>query len=226
MVKISIIIPVLNEAAHLGDTLAIAANAPDIECIVVDAGSLDGTVDIAKTFDAIVVTANPGRACQMNAGAAIAQGDLLLFLHADTHLPSHYADLIPVTLAQPGIVAGAFDLKIRGTQFGLRWVEWGVYWRSRWCQLPYGDQALFLAAETFHALGGFPEVPFLEDLMLMRRLRQLGKIAIAPASVLTSGRRWQQLGVVKTTVLNQLVLIGYCLGISPRRLACWYRQVK
>ncbi|MDX2228533.1 MAG: TIGR04283 family arsenosugar biosynthesis glycosyltransferase [Leptolyngbyaceae cyanobacterium bins.349] len=224
--SLSVIIPVWNEASQLPATLtAIAADAT-VEIIVVDAGSQDDSVQIAKQFGARVLHSWPGRARQLNAGAAIAQGTLLLFLHADTQVPPDYATQVAQILSQPGVAAGAFRLYITGTQAGLRWVEWGVYWRSRVCQLPYGDQGIFLAAHTFHSLAGFPELPILEDFVLVQRLKQQGRVAIAPASVLTSGRRWQRLGVIKTTLINQLILLGYGLGVSPQRLAGWYRHLK
>jgi hypothetical protein len=105
----------------------------------------------------------------------------------------------------------------------LRLVEWGVKLRSRYCQLPYGDQAIFLRAKTFHQLGGFPEIPIMEDFQLVKQLQQLGTIAIVPAPVLTSARRWEQRGIWQTTGLNQLMILGFYLGIAPARLQTWYR---
>jgi uncharacterized protein len=196
-----------------------------VEVIVVDGGSSDQTVERALQLGATVLRTTPGRAQQMNSGANAATGKLLLFLHADTHLPQNFLALVQQTLAQPGTIAGAFDLGIRGHQLGLRWVEWGVKWRSRRLQLPYGDQALFLAAHTFHQLGGFAELPIMEDFELVQRLRQRGRISIAPAQVITSGRRWQKLGVCQTTLINQLVIAAYFLGVSPNRIARFYRGV-
>ncbi|MBW4514050.1 MAG: TIGR04283 family arsenosugar biosynthesis glycosyltransferase [Timaviella obliquedivisa GSE-PSE-MK23-08B] len=218
---ISIIIPTLNEAKAL-ERWEHQANSGEL--IVVDGGSADETIALAKELGAIVLTSEPGRAQQMNQGAAIAQSDILLFLHADTRLPQHYLELIQKTLAQPQIVAGAFELTIEGNIPGLRWVEWGVNWRSRYLQMPYGDQAIFLKAETFQQLGGFAQLPIMEDFEFIKRLQKLGKIAIAPAAVITSGRRWQRLGVIKTTLINQLVIAAYSLGISPERIARLYRR--
>jgi uncharacterized protein len=222
--KISIIIPVLNEAAHIAATLDIIQSAVNIETIVVDGGSSDDTIAIAKAFPIDMVCANPGRALQMNAGAAIATGDILLFLHGDSLLPPRFETAIQALMTQPEVIAGAFELQIAAPDPGLRWVEKLVNWRSRHLQLPYGDQAIFLRAKTFHQLGGFPEQPIMEDFELVCRLQKLGRVAIVPAPVLTSARRWQKLGIGKTTLINQCIICAYRLGISPHRLAHWYRH--
>lgn len=226
MTKISVIVPVLNEAVNLPATLTAIAPDCKTEVIVVDGGSEDESAAIAGQFGARVLKSVPGRAAQMNAGAAIARGDVLLFLHADTRLPPNYALLIYQTLAQPNVVAGAFDLKINGTQWGLRLVEWAVSMRSRLCQMPYGDQALFIKTQRFRELGGYPSLPIMEDFVFVRQLQQVGTVAIAPAAVLTSGRRWHRLGIVKTTLINQLMVLGYFAGVSPSRLVQWYRRLR
>jgi uncharacterized protein len=224
--QISIIIPVLNEAQTLTSVLAsTAANTP-VEVIVVDGGSVDDTMEIATSFGAKVITSPKGRAQQMNAGAAIATGDILLFLHADTQLPPGYDPMVRAALNSPAesaAIAGAFTLKIDASLWTLRLVEWGVKWRSRLLQFPYGDQAIFLKAETFAQIGGFPELPIMEDFELIRQLRYLGSISILPAPVITSARRWLQKGMLQTTLMNQAIVISYLLGISPQRLAIWYR---
>jgi rSAM/selenodomain-associated transferase 2 len=232
---LSVIVPVLNEAANLVETLqAIQAVLPveaPIEIIVVDGGSQDATVELARSELARsrsvqVISSPPGRAKQMNAGAAIAQGEVLLFVHGDTRLPKGYNCWVEALLAQPGVIAGAFELAIDGSEPGLRWVEWGVNWRSRLCQLPYGDQALFLTAQTFHELGGFPELPIMEDFVFIQKLKGMGKVAIAPTPVVTSSRRWQKLGILQTTAINQIILLSYFLGVAPAQLAQWYRRLK
>jgi len=225
-VAISIVIPVMNESAHLAQTLTTVYAATEVEVIVVDGGSEDDTVQIAKAFGATVIQSEPGRAIQMNAGAAIATTPNLLFLHADTCLPIGYDCLIHETLAQPGVVAGAFNLAISGSQSGLRLVERGVKWRSYWLHMPYGDQGIFLKAEVFHSLSGFPNLPIMEDFVLVRQLNRLGKVAIADATVFTSDRRWQTLGIFKTTFVNQLIILGYFIGIPPATLSQWYRSMK
>lgn len=222
---ISIIIPVLNEASLIQANLqSLQASAQTVEIIVVDGGSRDQTVAVAKAAGIQVIETIQGRATQMNAGAKAATGNILLFLHADTRLPGSFVDLVESTLALPQATAGAFELKIAGSEPSLRWVERGVQWRSRLLQLPYGDQALFLKAETFWQVGGFAELPIMEDFELVRRLQNLGQIVIVPAAVVTSGRRWQRLGTFRTTLINQLVIIAYFLGVSPRRIAHWYRS--
>ena len=223
--SISIVIPALNEAENLPRTLNTVSNVVDVEAIVVDGGSSDNTVKVAEALGARVISSTQSRAHQMNLGASAAKGDILLFLHADTCLPQNFDSLVRQTLLQPKAIAGAFELKIDGTIAGLRLVEWGIWVRSHLFQMPYGDQAIFLKASLFRSMGGFPELPIMEDFELIRRLKQKGRIAIAPAAVLTSSRRWQKLSVFRTTLINQLVIIGYLLGVSPARLAHWYRSL-
>jgi len=172
--QISVIIPVLDEAEVIGLTLSTVVETPEIELIVVDGGSQDATAEIARSYGARVLTSPPGRARQMNAGANVAAGEFLLFLHADTRLPAQFAGEVRRILAVPGVIAGAFELRIDGTGWGLRLVERAANLRSRLLQLPYGDQGLFLRAAQFHALGGYPEIAFLEDFELLRRLRAEG----------------------------------------------------
>lgn len=221
---ISIVIPVLNEARQLSKILHIPKQASDVEIIVVDGGSHDQTREIASAAGVTVIQSPIGRAHQMNAGAAKATGDILLFLHADTQLPKGFDTTIRHTLSQPNVIAGAFQLTIDAPSWKLRLIEWGVNARSRYLQMPYGDQAIFLKTTTFLTLGGFPTLPIMEDFELVRQLKQQGRIAIAPTAVITSGRRWQTLGVVKTTLINQLVILTYFLSVSPDRIAHWYRS--
>ncbi|UBF25508.1 TIGR04283 family arsenosugar biosynthesis glycosyltransferase [Kovacikia minuta CCNUW1] len=223
-VTLSIVVPVLNEAKHLPATLRAAQTASPTEVIVVDGGSRDATVELAEAAGARVIISLPGRARQMNVGAKAARGNTLLFLHGDTLLPQNFDHLIWQTLSRPNVIAGAFDLKIDGASWGLRLVEWGVKGRSHLLQMPYGDQAIFLKASVFQEIGGFPDLPIMEDFEMISRLRALGKIAIAPAAVLTSGRRWQKLGVCKTTLMNQLFVLAYTLKIPPETIVKWYRR--
>nr|WP_199306277.1 TIGR04283 family arsenosugar biosynthesis glycosyltransferase [Coleofasciculus sp. FACHB-T130] len=217
----------MNEAADtIRSTLASVRNVKNVEVIVVDGGSQNETVALVQSWGVKVLSSAAGRACQMNAGATAATGDILLFLHADTSLPLGFEKLVPLTLAQSGTVAGAFELKINSPMRSLRLVERMVNWRSRFFSLPYGDQAIFLKASVFHDIGGFPDLPIMEDFELIRCLRRLGRIAIVPTPVLTSARRWHKLGVLKTTLINQIVILGYFLGVPSSHLVKFYRPKK
>lgn len=221
---ISVIIPVLNEANTISSLLERLVDTDNVEIIVVDGGSQDETVTVARSHNVQVISTPPGRACQMNAGATRATGDILLFLHADTRLPVNFDSLVRQGLQESKTIAGAFELRIDAQQLGLRFIERLVNWRSRFFSMPYGDQAIFLKATVFHDVGGFPNLPIMEDFEFIRRLQPLGQITIVPASVLTSGRRWDRLGILKTTLINQLIIIGYFGGVSPEKLARWYRK--
>ncbi len=220
---ISVVIPALNEADNLPATLECLRGAYNVDVIVVDGDSADGTPDAARAGGAHVIESARGRAAQMNAGAAAATGGILLFLHADTRLPVGFARHVRATLAEPRTAAGAFELAIDAPGRPLRAIEWGANWRARQLGTPYGDQAIFLRAEVFREVGGFPDLPILEDYELVRRLRRRGRIAIVPAPALASARRWARLGPLRTTLLNWAVVLAYHLGVSPDRLARWYR---
>jgi rSAM/selenodomain-associated transferase 2/rSAM/selenodomain-associated transferase 1 len=215
---LSIIIPTLNEEGHIEDCLASAEGASLVERIVVDGGSGDRTVEIAHAGGAKVISGPPGRGRQMNAGARIASGDLILFLHADTRLPPGYAETVRAALSLPGIAAGAFEFRLDATSPGLRFIERVANWRSRRLQLPYGDQAIFLRSSRFHAAGGFPETTIMEDYEFIMGLKKFGRIYTAPYPATTSARRWEKLGVWRATLLNEAVVVAYYLGVSPSGL--------
>ncbi len=223
---VSVIIPTLNEAEHLETTLKQVTADRSVEVIVADGGCRDETLHIASAYGAMLVKSPAGRARQMNAGAAVASGEVLLFLHADTLLPVGYRDLVLTAVCQPAVVGGAFGFRIRDA-FPGRWlVEWTTRLRSRLLRAPYGDQALFVRRWVFEHLGGFPDLPLMEDYEFVRRLRRLGRITLLDAPVLTSGRRWSRLGFVRATLINKLVILGYRFGVPPERLAALYRGTR
>ena len=224
-VLISVIIPTRNEAATLPTLLQQLATLNIHEVIVVDAHSADDTATIAKNHHAIVITADtPGRARQMNRGAAAATGDVLAFIHADTTLPPTFVDDIRSTIQQTDQFAGgAFRLGIDSPRRTYRLIEKVINLRSTVRKLPYGDQAIFLHKHTFDDVGCYPDIPIMEDYEFMHRLRKLGNIGITNSAVTTSARRWETRGIWKTTLLHQRCIAGYRLGISPVRIATWRR---
>ena len=223
-VRISVIIATLNEEPLLEGTLAGLRDNENIEVIVVDGGSSDGTIATAERLGVTVLTRTGGRGAQFNAGAARATGDTLLFLHADTRLPADFATQVHSTLSVPGVSAGAFGFCIDAPGFALRLIERLVGWRCRLLQMPYGDQAIFMTAATFAQVGGFPEIPLMEDYEIVRRLRRLGRVALAPGRARISARRWLRVGPWRTTIVNQLILAGYGLGVPPERLKRFYMR--
>ena len=222
--NISIIIPTRNEAESLGSILPQLVATPGAEVLIVDGGSTDNTVALARSMGLQVLSADTGKAAQMNTGAEAARGGILLFLHGDTRLAPGFADLVHEALSQPDVIAGAFSLAIDGRGLGLRIIEWLANFRSRVMQMPYGDQAIFITAEMFSVVGGFPALPIMEDFELVRRLKRKGRIKILPLPATTSARRWLKLGVLRTTFINQVIVIAYLLGVSPQKLAAWYRK--
>ena len=223
---ISVIIPVLNDAEALDLALGSIQDYTGVECIVVDGGSSDESAKVAQSRGVKVLHSPPGRARQMNAGAEVAEGTFLVFLHADTRLPEGFDGHVRQILTGSGVAAGAFQLQIDAPSARLRLIEKAANWRSRYLQMPYGDQAIFLRKELFREMGGFPDLPIMEDFQLIRRLQGEGRIVIAPAAVVTSGRRWKKLGALRTTLLNQLMILGFYLGFEPSSLARWYHRKK
>lgn len=221
---ISVIVPVLNEAQNIKSILTGLLDNPDIEIIVIDGGSQDRTREVVRELRVKLAISERGRARQMNLGASLAKGDILLFLHADTKLPRHFEKSVIQTLSKPKVIAGAFSLKIDGQLRGIKLIESMVNWRSRFLQLPYGDQAIFITKENFQQVGGFPDLPIMEDFELILRLKKMGKIAIAPSYVITSARRWEKLGIWQTTFINQRIIMAYLLGIPVDKIATWYKQ--
>jgi uncharacterized protein len=218
---LTVVIPALNEAAGIAQAVE-RLRAPDIEVIVADGGSRDGTARLARQAGATVIETQPGRAWQQNEGARHAGGRVLLFLHADTRLPDDFGAQVFELLMDPGTVLGAFQFKTDWDHWAMRWIERAAYVRSAHLHRPYGDQGLFLRKTVFAKVGGFPLVPIAEDLYLVRRLARMGRIALAPGTAVTSGRRWRRVGIGRTTLINALIAGGCMLGVDPRRLARLY----
>lgn len=222
--KVTVVIPTLNEAEQITATIASAREGKPREIFVVDGGSTDKTVQYAREAGATVIVSARGRARQMNAGAAHATGNTLLFLHADTLLPGNYLSAVSGTLRRPNVGAGAFRFKI-DRNFNGKWIlERTVNLRSRWCQMPYGDQALFLRRSVFEEIGSFADMPIMEDYEFVRRLRCHGRVVTVNQKVLTSGRRWQRLGFMRTTFINWRMLAGYHAGWPIGKLERIYRD--
>jgi len=224
---LSIILPVLDEADIITD--ALAALAPlrqrGAEVIVVDGGSRDGTVDLARPAADRVIASPRGRAAQMNAGAALARGAVLLFLHADTRLPGNADALVLAGLERSGRAWGRFDIDIAGRSPLLAIVAAAINLRSRLTRIATGDQAIFVSRDVFAAVGGFPEIALMEDVALSRTLKRISRPVCVAAKVTTSGRRWEQHGVLRTVVLMWRLRLAYFLGAEPAALARRYGYV-
>ncbi len=221
---ISVIIPAFNEEQCIARTIE-SAKAGAKEIIVVDGGSGDRTKEIAEGLGASVMSSEPGRAAQMNAGARAAKSGILLFLHADTILPGSYAAHAREAL-EAGAAFGAFNLKIDSPALSFRMLEVLVSFRSHVLEMPYGDQSIFVRKDAFHALDGFADMKIMEDYDFVKRARKRFTLSIANAAVTTSARRWERLGILRTTFINQRVIASYHLGAGPERLAEIYTQAK
>ncbi len=224
VIALSTIVPTLNEAAgivaHLATLQPLRRRGGEV--IVVDGGSADDTLKLAGPLVDQVITARRGRAAQMNAGARSASGDVLLFLHADTRLPEGADSLLKRVLTDERWEWGRFDVVIEGTHPLLRLVAWSMNRRSRLTGIATGDQALFVRRKAFARVGGFPDLPLMEDIALSRRLKRLGRPLCLGERVTTSGRRWERRGVLRTIVLMWQLRAWYWLGADPSQLARAY----
>lgn len=228
---ISVIIPTLNEATTLAQTLAHTSALGLDEIIVVDGGSMDRTLDIAEAFSADaplvrVLTAPTGRARQMNEGAKVSQGEILLFLHADTRLPPGVDRVIRSTLADPRTVGGRFDVCFHPPSAWGTVISVFMNWRSRLSRIATGDQAIFVRREVFERLGGFSDIPLMEDIDFTARLKRIGPTAALRQLVTTSFRRWQQQGPLRTILLMWALRFLYWIGVNPSRLSRWYKAIR
>ena len=225
-IDISIVIPTLDEATSLAQTLIVARDRGGGELIVADGDSSDATRDVAARLADTVVAAPRGRAAQMNAGAAIARGDVLVFLHADTQLPRGFAEAVARALDDPAVVGGYFALALDAPGWRYRLTERLISERSRLTGVATGDQAIFVRRAVFQALGGFAPLPLMEDIDLMRRLKHSGRVAALRERVVTSARRWERRGFWRTVLLMWTLRLAYYAGVAPDTLARWYRDTR
>jgi rSAM/selenodomain-associated transferase 2 len=233
---ISVIIPTLNEERTIMATLAHTAALGFDELIVVDGGSLDQTPVLVESYrrrsqslaqsPVRLVTTPCGRARQMNEGAKASRGEILLFLHADTQLPGDAKTIIDTTLADQRMVGGRFDVRFDRPSIWGTVVSRMMNWRSRLSGIATGDQALFVRRSIFEQMGGFADMPLMEDIDFSRRLKQKGATAALTATVTTSFRRWEQHGPLRTILLMWALRFLYWIGISPSHLVEWYKAVR
>jgi rSAM/selenodomain-associated transferase 2 len=223
--RLSIIIPTLNEAAEIEKALAALQplRARGCEVIVVDGGSADDTVELARPLADRVVAAERGRARQQNAGAAAASGDVLLFLHADTRLPPSADERVMGGLDRGGAGWGRFDVRLTGRHPLLRVIERMIGARSRLSGIATGDQAIFVRRDWFERAGRFPDIPLMEDVALSKALKRLGPPLCLRDTVTASSRRWEERGVMRTMLLMWRLRLDYWRGADPARLAERYR---
>ena len=223
--KISVIIPVLNEAKILEKTLSrLQPELKSHELIVVDGGSTDASVGIAKKYGR-VITSERGRAKQLNAGAAAATGEILIFLHADIWLESGALAAV-VSALTSGYVGGGFRQKIDGDCLLYRLIEIAGDIRGMYLRVFYGDSGIFLARTDFEKIGGFPDAPIMEEMAFSKYLRRLGKTTLLTPYIHISARRWEARGIVRTTLNNWLITLLYFLRVSPEKLARLYRHIR
>ena len=227
MTKLSVIVPMLNEAGEIASALnALRHGAPDAEIVVVDGGSSDASVAIARPLCHFVFVAPRGRARQMNAGARASHGDVLAFVHADTIVPSTFAADIAAALSDPAVVGGRFDVQLDSSPLPFRVIGALISLRSRISRTGTGDQAIFVRRDVFDRLGGFPQLELCEDLEFSRRLKRAGRVACLHSRVTTSARRWNRDGVVRTVLRMWIIRAMYMIGVPPARLKRMYADTR
>ena len=226
--RFSIIMPVLNEAATLESQLLHVMAQCDLlahDLPIVDGGSIDDTVAIAERYGRVICSPR-GRALQMNAGAEAASGDILLFLHADTTLPDNAFTAIAHALSSPDVVGGAFRICFNCNRWPYRLVAFTTNLRSQIRTLFTGDQAYFIRATSFRAVGGYPDQPLMEDLEIITRLRKIGKVVLLPQYVTTSARRHEKMGLLRCVLFMWYLRTLYQFGVSPARLQRMYLDIR
>ena len=223
MPRVSVIVPALNEAGHIRQTLSDLAPVREQghEVIVVDGGSTDATVSEAGDLADKIIEATRGRASQMNAGAGAARGELLWFLHADTRVPPQAAGAL-MSAIEAGALWGRFDVRLSGKQRLLRIVERSMKWRSCLTGIATGDQGIFVTRGAFQQVGRYPEIPLMEDIALSKALRRIARPACVGVRLVTSSRRWEEKGVLRTVVLMWRLRLAYATGTSPAQLVRRY----
>lgn len=223
-IKLSVIIPVLNEESMIASSLGRLPLSGDreIEVIVVDGGSSDHTVEIAQSMCDQVLVKTHGRALQMNHGARQARGDLLLFLHADSLLPSNFFEILKQSMEQD-CIWGRFDIRLSGEHPLFRIIEFCINVRSRVSGVATGDQGIFVKRSVFEKIGGFPKIEIMEDIALSKKLKRLAWPICVREQIVTSSRRWEQKGILRTVLLMWALRLFYFLGAKPAVLARWYR---
>ena len=224
--SISVIIPVFNEELTIGAVLESVLRLEPDEILVVDGGSLDKTRELAASRGVKVISSERGRARQMNLGAESARGDVFLFLHADTRLPESALVDIRGAMQNCSIAGGRFDVSLDGEGWMLKIVGTMISLRSRLSGVATGDQAIFVRREVFNKLGGYPEIPLMEDVALSRALKRAGKVACLKSRVITSARRWKTEGVWRTIFKMWVLKSLYLLGVSPFRLKRFYGDAR
>lgn len=223
--KLSLIIPALNEKEFIEKTLKEIVKVPGVEVIVSDGGSTDRTPEISASA-ARVVKSMPGRGIQMNTGASVSSGDVLLFLHADTLLPENWEDKLLSAMSDERVVGGAFTLSIDSARLSHKIIASAANIRSRITGIHYGDQGIFVKRSVFEKIGGFKDIPIMEDVDLMRRLKKVGIVVMLKDKVATSPRRWDKEGAVYATIRNWLLITLYYIGVAPERLYKFYKMTR